>query len=101
MQPVKQYTAEQVDGPITLQVYSGANGAFTLYQDDGSTFNYRNGEWMGIEMSWNDRRHRLNLRLADKSRMLPWLSRKIEIHLQAEKTSRLIVFNGPPLEVQF
>ena len=48
MGPVKQYTAEKVEGPITVTVYPGADGTFLLYEDDGSSFNYRKGEWMGL-----------------------------------------------------
>ena len=36
MGPVKQYTDEPVEGPTTLCVYSGADGHFMLYEDDGS-----------------------------------------------------------------
>src|SRR3989442_2506475 len=67
--PVKQYTGEQRDGPLTLPVYPGADATFTVYEDDGSTFNYRKGEWMGIQMNWNYAKRRLNLRLANGSRM--------------------------------
>src|SRR5437879_8965032 len=74
--PVRQYTSEKVDGPLTLQIYPGGNGGFLLYEDDGSTFNYRKGEWMGIQMMWNDSRRILTLRLAKGSRMLPPLRRK-------------------------
>ena len=41
MGPVKQYTGEQVDGPLTVHVYPGADGAFLLYEDDGQSFDYR------------------------------------------------------------
>lgn len=41
MGPVKQYTAEPSDEPITLVVYPGANGTSTLYEDDGKTLDYR------------------------------------------------------------
>lgn len=44
MGPVKQYTAEIVDEPVTLWIYPGADGKFALYEDDGKTFNFRNGE---------------------------------------------------------
>jgi alpha-glucosidase/alpha-D-xyloside xylohydrolase len=98
--PVKQYTEEKVDGPLTLQIYPGADGAFTIYEDDGSTFDYRKGEWMGIEVNWNDQRRRLSLRLANGSRMLTPLRRKIEINLVAEKAARRIVFDGKPVAVQ-
>ena len=71
MGPVKQYTAEKVDAPLDISVYPGADGAFLLYEDDGSSFEYRKGAWMGIQMAWNDARRALTLRLAPGSRMLP------------------------------
>jgi len=40
----------EVDEPLALTVYPGADGSFNLYEDDGASFNYRRGEWTGIEM---------------------------------------------------
>ena len=54
MGPVKQYVDEPVDGPLTVVVYPGADGAFSLYEDDGKTFDYRKGAWMRMAMTWND-----------------------------------------------
>ena len=51
--PVKQYTAEPVDGPLTVTVYPGADGSFELFEDDGRSFEYRRGGWMGIAMKWS------------------------------------------------
>lgn len=99
--PVKQYTGEKVDAPLTLQVYSGANGVFTLYEDDGITFDYRKGKWMKIEIAWNDNRRRLTMRLATGSQMLAPLRRNIEVRLASDKTTRTVVFSGRPLDVQF
>jgi len=98
---VKQYTSEKVDDPLTLQIYPGANGNFFLYEDDGSTFNYHRGEWMGIQMAWNDHSRQLTLRLAEGSRMLPQLRRKIEVRIVTEKTMRAIVFEGRPVQLKF
>jgi len=98
--PVKQYTGEKVDGPLTLQIYPGENATFTLYEDDGATFNYRRGEWMGIRMAWNDSKRRLSLRLAERSRMLAPLRRNIEVRIASEKATRKVVFEGRPVEVQ-
>ena len=100
MGPVKQYTAESVEGPLTLVVYPGSDGTFTLYEDDGLTFDYRRGECMRIRMTWNDRSRRVTLRLADGSRMLRPLRRKLEVRLAGQNTSRPAVFIGRPLEVQ-
>jgi alpha-glucosidase/alpha-D-xyloside xylohydrolase len=98
--PIKQYTGEEVDGPLTLQIYPGANGSFTLYEDDGSTLDYRRGEWMKLRIAWNDRRRRLSLRLAEGSRMLPPTRRTIEVRVASEKATRSVVFEGRPVEVQ-
>src|SRR6266545_3084963 len=99
--PVKQYTSEQVDGAWSLQIYPGDNATFTLYEDDGSTFNYRNGEWMGIRMAWTDKGRRLTMRLMEGSRMLPPLRRDFDVRIASEKTIHKVVFEGKPVEVRF
>ncbi|MFN7949755.1 MAG: glycoside hydrolase family 31 protein [Blastocatellia bacterium] len=99
--PIRQYTSEQVDAPLTLVVYPGADGSFTLYEDDGATFDYRRGEWMKIQIAWHNARRSLSLRLAPGSKMLPPLRREIEIRLASEKTPRKLVFEGRPVEIRF
>ena len=96
--PVKQYTGEKVDAPLVITVYPGADASFLLYEDDGSSFNYRKGEWMGIQMAWNDARRVLALRLASGSRMLPPLRRPLEVKLG--DATRTVVFEGRPVEVR-
>jgi hypothetical protein len=91
----------KVDGPLTLCVYPGADGAFTLYEDDGLTFDYRRGEWIGIQMRWEDPLRRLRLRLAKGSRMLSPQWRDIEVRIVPEKATRTVVFSGRPVEVTF
>jgi alpha-glucosidase/alpha-D-xyloside xylohydrolase len=91
--PVKQYTEEKVDAPLTLSIYPGADGQFSLYQDDGRTFNYRNGEFTQIDISWDDRRRRLVLRLAKGSR-LDHPQRRFVVRLMNQPNTREILFNG-------
>jgi len=97
--PVKQYTSEKVDQPCSLAIYPGADASFLLYEDDGSSFNYRKGEWMGVQLAWNDARRSLTLHLAEGSRMLPPAPRKFEVLLKDEK--KPVVFEGKPLTVSF
>jgi alpha-glucosidase (family GH31 glycosyl hydrolase) len=98
--PVKQYVAEKSDQPLSITIYPGTDASFLLYEDDGTSFNYRTGEWMGIQMDWNDSRHVLTLRLADGSRMLPPVRRDLEVQL-AGGTPRPIAFTGRPIEARF
>ncbi len=99
--PVKQYTREESSVPLTLRIYPGANGRFTLYEDDGVSFGYRGGDWMGIDMSWDDRGRRLSMKLADGSRMRPPLERLIEAQKVPEQAARPIHFAGKAIEVQW
>jgi alpha-glucosidase (family GH31 glycosyl hydrolase) len=97
--PVKQFTAEKVDGPLSVSIFPGGDASFLLYEDDGTSFHYRNGEWMGIQMAWDDRRRTLSLQLASGSRMLPPQPRAITVQL-AEVT-RSVKFEGKPVEISF
>jgi alpha-glucosidase/alpha-D-xyloside xylohydrolase len=101
MGPIKQYASEHVAGPLSLSLYPGADGHFLLYEDDGISFGYKRGDWMGIELRWHDGAKTLGLSLADGSRMRPPLERHIEIRKAGEAHSRSIVFSGRPLEVRF
>jgi len=95
--PVKQFSAQRADEPLSISIYPGTDASFLLYEDDGSSFNYRKGEWMGIEMKWNDAQKKLALQLAPGSKMLPPESRAITVHL-AEST-RNAKFDGSRIEI--
>ncbi len=97
--PVKQHTAEKVDEPCAISIYPGADASFLLYEDDGTSFNYRKGEWMGLQMAWHDARRTLTLQLADGSRLLPPTRRNFEVKLG--QNTRSLVFDGKPLVVSF
>jgi alpha-glucosidase/alpha-D-xyloside xylohydrolase len=98
--PVKQYSSEPVDEPLTVQIYPGADGTFLLYEDDGQTFDYQQGAWMGIEMRWTDARRLLSMRLASGSRLRPPLSRRFRVRLAGGSAVRDVVFSGSAIEVQ-
>jgi alpha-D-xyloside xylohydrolase len=61
LQPVGQYIGQDPAAPITLVVYAGANGSFTLYQDDGLTNAYEKGAFSEIPITWNDQRHEVTI----------------------------------------
>lgn len=98
--PVKQYVDEPSDAPMQLVVYPGADALSRWYEDDGRTFNYRNGEWMHVVMGWHDRDRLLTLRLMAFSRMLPPTGRTILIRVAGSTATKEIAFKGQPLNVQ-
>jgi alpha-D-xyloside xylohydrolase len=52
--PEQQYIGEQPNAPITLYVYAGANGRFSIYEDDGRSYGYERGAFARIPIEWND-----------------------------------------------
>jgi alpha-glucosidase (family GH31 glycosyl hydrolase) len=97
--PVKQYTEEPNDAPVTLVVYPGADGKSTWYDDDGISFDYRNGEMMRVEMTWQDAARRLTLRLARGSRMLGANPRRFEVRVSGATATRTIEFSGRQVDM--
>jgi alpha-D-xyloside xylohydrolase len=51
---VKQYSAEKTDAALEIRIYSGANGRFQLYEDEGDGYNYEKGKYTIIPFTWND-----------------------------------------------
>jgi alpha-D-xyloside xylohydrolase len=52
--PEIQYIGEKAADPLTVYIYTGADGDFTLYEDDGSTYKYEKGAFAQIPLHWND-----------------------------------------------
>ncbi|TWI67767.1 alpha-D-xyloside xylohydrolase [Pseudoduganella lurida] len=61
MGPVTQYVDEKPDAPVTLKVYAGADGKFSLYEDDGVSESYQRGEFSRIPLQWDDRTRTLTV----------------------------------------
>jgi alpha-glucosidase (family GH31 glycosyl hydrolase) len=88
-----------VDQSLSISIYPGADGSFLLYEDDGRSFNYRKGEWMGTTLIWNDASRTLTLTHAPGSRMLPPLRRNISVSVLGSQ--RNVTFDGRPADVHF
>ena len=61
MGPFLQYSSEKPADPIELRVYRGADGKFTLYEDEGDNYDYEKGKYATIPISWNDSKHTLEI----------------------------------------
>jgi alpha-D-xyloside xylohydrolase len=61
MGPKMQYTGQKPDDPIELRIYPGADGDFTLYEDDGTTYSYEKGAYATIPIHWDDASHTLTV----------------------------------------
>ena len=61
MGPALQYTSEKPAAPLELRIYPGADGDFTLYEDEGDSYRYEKGAYATIRMHWDDAKQMLTI----------------------------------------
>ena len=59
--PNIEYATEKPADPLEIRVYRGADGTFTLYEDENDNYNYERGAHATIPFSWNDASHTLTI----------------------------------------
>ena len=52
--PDQEWSTEKSEDPIELRVYPGADGDFTLYEDENDNYNYEKGDYATIPLHWNN-----------------------------------------------
>lgn len=52
--PEVQYSSEKPWDELEIRVYPGADGKFTLYEDEGDNYNYEKGKFSEIQFVWNE-----------------------------------------------
>jgi alpha-D-xyloside xylohydrolase len=61
MGPFVQYSTEKPADPIELRIYRGADGSFTLYEDENDNYDYEKGVYATIGFHWNDAKGQLTV----------------------------------------
>lgn len=52
--PALQYSDEKQPIEITILIYTGANATFTLYEDEGTNYNYEKGKYATIPFHYDE-----------------------------------------------
>jgi len=102
--PKVQYATEKKWDNLEIRIYPGANGEFTLYEDENDNYNYEKGAFSTIKFTWNDAKKALTIddRIGSFSGMLT--ERKFNIVLvsknkgtgisMVEKTGKEVTYIG-------
>jgi len=59
--PKVQYTSEKKWDNLELRIYAGANGEFSLYEDEKDNYNYEKGAFCVITMKWDEQDRTLTI----------------------------------------
>lgn len=108
--PEIMYSDEKQAEEITLFVYAGKDGSFTLYEDEGVNYNYEKGEYANISFVYNDVDKTLEIgdRQGDFVGMLKervfnivYVNESAPKTLDFETTGIIVKYNGTIQTVQF
>ena len=58
---VQPHVDAQPDAPLTIVVYTGADGEFSLYEDQGTDYGYEKGEFSRIPLHWDQAKGELSI----------------------------------------
>ncbi len=61
MGPFLQYSTERPADTIEIRIYPGADGIFTLYEDENDNYNYEKGYYATIDFQWDDAKKQLTV----------------------------------------
>ncbi len=100
--PEVQYATEKKWDHLEIRVYPGANGEFTLYEDENDNYNYEKGVYSTIKFTWNDAKKTLTMN--DRKGSFPGMlaTRKFNIVFAAagQKNNKTITYSGKKLVVK-
>jgi alpha-D-xyloside xylohydrolase len=110
MGPIVQYSGEKNTEPLEIRVFEGADGKFTLYDDEGDNYNYEKGKYATINFTWNDTKKTLTI--TDRNGSFPGMlvERKFNILLVSEKrgtgmdandtSDKIVIYSGKELNIR-
>ena len=97
--PDVQYTNEKKWDNLIINVYPGADGTFTLYEDEGDNYNYESGAYTEIQMKWNDKKRILTID-ARKGEYNGMLTKRNFTIRTADGKEEVITYSGKKINVK-
>ena len=98
--PEMQYVGEKAWDHLEIRIYPGADGSFTLYEDEGDNYNYEKGVYATIPFTWNDKTRSLTVGSRQGSYPGMLASRQFTFILP-DGTSKNVSYNGESLTIKF
>lgn len=104
MAKVKQYATECADEELEIRIYAGADGSFTLYEDENDNYNYEKGIFATIDFSWNEAAKTLTI--SDRKGKFPGMLQQrifniVLISDSVEDVAKSVNYSGNMVEVRY
>ena len=100
--PVRQFVNQKVNEATTIKIFTGKNGNFILYDDDGISQEYLEGKGSWISFAWNDQLKQLTLKPGTpKGFSNKVYSRKFKIELVPKGTIKTLDYTGNEIKLNW
>jgi alpha-D-xyloside xylohydrolase len=108
--PKVQFATEKKWDNLEIRVYEGANGEFTLYEDENDNYNYEKGVYSTITFTWNNAKKVLTIN--DRKGTFPGMSAERKFNIisvaknkglgldVAEKFDKEVTYTGKKVVVK-
>ena len=91
--PELQYVGEKTWDNLELRIYPGADGTFTLYEDEGDGYNYEHGIYSTIAFRWMDKQR--SLKICDRKGEYPGMLKNRQFTLVLpDGTTTTVEYDG-------
>ena len=101
LEAVRQFVDQKIEEPATVRIYSGQDGQFRSYEDDGHTLDYQRGKYAWTRLSWNDRANKLTIEPDAATGSLAAASKALVVEIMPAGKKQTVRYEGKRLEVQF
>lgn len=98
--PKVQYATEKAWDNLDLRVYTGADGSFTLYEDEFDNYNYEDGAYTEIPVTWSNASRRLTIGARKGSYNGMLKNRMFTVVLQ-DGAKKTVNYMGKKISVKF
>jgi alpha-glucosidase/alpha-D-xyloside xylohydrolase len=99
LDPVRQFTSQPTEEPATVRIYTGADGSFRLYEDDGASLDYQRGQFAWTKFTWDDENRRLTIE-PDGGDLQPQ-SRPFAVEIIPGGKQQAISYDGTQMQIMF
>ncbi|MCU7495522.1 MAG: DUF5110 domain-containing protein [Ignavibacteria bacterium] len=109
MGPDLNYASEKSGAPIEIRVYTGADAAFDLYDDEGDNYNYEKGAYSIVPIRWSEKEQKLTI--GQRTGSFPGMPEKIKLNIIwvnrnstasseiSQKTGMPVLYEGKKVEI--
>lgn len=110
--PKVQYSSESNWDKLEIRIYRGADGSFTLYEDERDNYNYEQGKFSEITFGWDDanstltiddRKGEFNGMLKDRTFRIVLVDKDKNLGLglrQSARFSKVVEYSGKKISVK-